>query len=119
MPISLAASSDQAGVTVGKLSKRFRLHPQPGSLTTDNLTEENNMKDSSLRRNLLPTAIVIVFAVTYIMSIATRAQAESPCSYARAVGKYGTSDSGTVVGIGPRAADALWTLDVEGNIGAR
>jgi len=29
----------------------------------------------------------------------------------------GTSDSGTVIGIGPIAADALLTLDAVGNIG--
>jgi len=38
------------------------------------------------------------------------------CSFARAAGTYGTSDSGTVVGIGPRAADAMLTLDKAGNV---
>jgi hypothetical protein len=62
-------------------------------------------------------ALVIVFAATIVMSTAARADEGNSCSFARAAGKYGTSDSGTVVGIGPRAADALLTLDAAGNIG--
>lgn len=66
-----------------------------------------------------PTTVtfVIVFAVSTLMSIAAVADDGGACSFARAAGKYGTSDSGTVVGIGPRAADALLTLDTAGNIG--
>jgi hypothetical protein len=37
------------------------------------------------------------------------------CSLARAAGKYAFSDSGTVIGVGPRAADAILTLDAAGN----
>jgi len=62
-------------------------------------------------------ALLIVFAATIVMSVAATAQAGNSCSFARAAGKYGTSDSGTVVGIGPRAANALLTLDAAGNIG--
>lgn len=76
------------------------------------------MKRPILKRNLSRTALVIVFAATILTSMAATAQAKkNACSFARAAGKYGTSDSGTVVGIGPRAADALLTLDTEGNIG--
>jgi hypothetical protein len=70
-----------------------------------------------LKRNISHTALVIVFAATIAMSMAATAQAGNACSFARAAGTYGTSDSGTVVGIGPRAADALLTLDTAGNIG--
>jgi len=68
-------------------------------------------------------ALVIVFAATIVMSVAATAQAGNSCSFARAAGKYGTIDSGTVVSIGgtvvnfPRAANALLTLDTAGNIG--
>ena len=68
-------------------------------------------------RKRTTVAIVIAFAATIVMSTAARAEAGNSCSFARAAGKYGTSDSGTVVGIGPRAADALLTLDAAGNIG--
>ena len=69
-----------------------------------------------MKRPILRTALVIVFAVTLLMSMAATAQPGNACSFARAAGAYGTSDSGTVVGIGPRAADALLTLDTAGNI---
>lgn len=62
-------------------------------------------------------SFVIVFAATILMSMAASAEDGVACSFARAAGKYGTSDSGTVVGIGPRAADALLTLDTAGKIG--
>jgi hypothetical protein len=75
------------------------------------------MKTYTLKRNVVPTAVVIVFTATMLMSLAAAAEDGSSCSFARAAGKYGTSDSGTVVGIGPRAADALLTLDAAGNIG--
>jgi len=75
------------------------------------------MKTYTLKRNVVPTAVVIVFTATMLMSLAAAADDGSSCSFARAAGKYGTSDSGTVVGIGPRAADALLTLDAAGNIG--
>jgi len=70
-----------------------------------------------LKRNISHTALVIVFAATMVISMAATAQTGNACSFARAAGTYGTSDSGTVVGIGPRAADALLTLDTAGNIG--
>jgi len=38
------------------------------------------------------------------------------CSLARAAGNYGVSDSGTVVGVGPRVAIGLVTLDAAGNL---
>ena len=72
------------------------------------------MKRPILTRNISLTALVIVFAATLITSMAATAQNGS-CSFARAAGTYGTSDSGTVVGIGPRAADAMLTLDKAGN----
>jgi hypothetical protein len=68
-------------------------------------------------RKRTTVALVIVFAATIVMSMAATADDGNSCSFARAAGKYGTSDSGTVVGIGPRAADALLTLDAAGNIG--
>jgi len=75
------------------------------------------MKTYTLNRNMVPTAVLIVFTATILMSMAAAAEDGSACSFARAAGRYGTSDSGTVVGIGPRAADALLTLDTAGNIG--
>ena len=75
------------------------------------------MRRSILTRNISLTALVIVFAATVITSMPATAEDGNACSFARAAGKYGTSDSGTVIGIGPIAADALLTLDAAGNIG--
>ncbi len=70
-----------------------------------------------MKRNILPITFPIVFAVAFLVSTATTAQAVDPaCSLARAAGQYGFSDSGTIVGIGPRAAVGLLTFDVAGNI---
>jgi hypothetical protein len=56
-------------------------------------------------------------AAALMLSMATTAQAEDDsCSAARAAGTYGVSDSGTVIGIGPRAAVAQLTLDAAGHI---
>ena len=38
------------------------------------------------------------------------------CSLARAAGTYGFNDSGTVVGVGPRVATGIFTLDAAGNL---
>ena len=62
-------------------------------------------------------ALVMVLATTSVLGLAATGQAEDGrCSLARAVGNYGASDSGTVVGVGPRAAVAQLTLDAAGNI---
>ena len=75
------------------------------------------MKKPTWKHNLSATGLAIIFAATVMFSLAATADDGSACSFARAAGKYGTSDSGTVVGVGPRAADALLTLDAAGNIG--
>jgi hypothetical protein len=69
-----------------------------------------------MKRNISLTTLVVLLAATLISGAAT-AQAEgAACSLARAAAAYGVSDSGTVVGIGPRAALARLTLDAAGNI---
>jgi len=54
-----------------------------------------------------------------VVSVVATGQAVSgnpACSLARAAGKYGVSDSGTVDGIGPRVGIGLVTLDAAGNL---
>jgi hypothetical protein len=64
------------------------------------------------------TALAVLFAIGVIANLASPAYADDDhsCSLARAAGAYGVSDSGTVIGVGPRAAVALLTLDAAGNI---
>ena len=72
-----------------------------------------------MQRNSLRTTVVFAFAATLIASMAATGQAvagDPACSLARAAGSYGVSDSGTVVGIGPRVAIGLVTLDAAGNL---
>lgn len=68
-----------------------------------------------MKRNISGTTIAMIFFATLCTGLAPAVQAQV-CSRALAAGKYGVSDSGTVVSVGPRAATALLTLDAEGNI---
>ncbi len=70
-----------------------------------------------MKRNIARTGLVIIFATTWVVSMAGTAQAGDPaCSLARAAGNYGFTDSGTVVGVGPRTAVGIWTMDAAGNV---
>lgn len=72
------------------------------------------MKRNIMNRNVASTALVTVFAATLVLSVTATAQAA--CSLARAAGTYGFSDSGTIVGVGPRVAAGIFTLDTAGNL---
>jgi hypothetical protein len=77
---------------------------------------KSQKRRTHMKCNIAPRMLVILFAATLVVSMAATAQAgDSACSLARAAGTYGTSDSGTVIGIGPRAAVALLTFDAAGN----
>ncbi len=70
-----------------------------------------------MKRTIAPTTLVIVFVAMLVLSMAATAQAESSaCSLARAAGTYGFTDNGTVVGVGPRIAVGIFTLDAAGNV---
>jgi hypothetical protein len=72
-----------------------------------------------MKRRIATGMLVTVFAVGLVVSVPARAQVgSSACSLARAAGTYGVSDSGTVIGVGPRAAVGLLALDAAGNIKA-
>ena len=68
------------------------------------------MKRTIARRMLVNFAFAVM-----LMTLLPTAYGQN-CSLARAAGHYGVSDSGTVVGIGPRAALAVVTLDATGNL---
>ena len=73
-----------------------------------------------MKHHIAPVTLMIVLVATFALSMPALAQAgDSACSFARAAGTYGVSDSGTVIGIGPRAALALLTLDTAGNINGK
>jgi len=62
------------------------------------------------------SAFTIVFAAGLIMSMAARSYADDRCSLARSAGHWSLTDNGTVVGIGPRTAVGVFTLDGNGNL---
>lgn len=70
-----------------------------------------------MKHDMTVKTIAILFVATLLLSAVGAAQAEdAACSLARAAAAYGVSDSGTVVGVGPRAAVARLKLDAAGNI---
>jgi hypothetical protein len=77
---------------------------------------KSQKRRAHMKRNVALTTLVMVFVATLVLIVpATAADRDAACSLARAAGNYGTSDSGTVIGIGPRAAVALLNFDAEGN----
>ena len=68
------------------------------------------MKRTIVRRMLVNLAFAVM-----LMALLPTAYGQN-CSLARAAGKYGFNDSGTVVGIGPRVATGIFTLDAAGNL---
>jgi len=69
-----------------------------------------------MRHRIAPAALAIVFAGSLIVCMASPAHAAGSCSLARAAGNYGFTDNGTVIGVGPRTAVGVFTLDAAGNI---
>src|SRR6266702_2932639 len=70
-----------------------------------------------MKRNIARSTLLILFAATLVVSIAATARAEGPaCSLALTAGRYGFTDTGTVVGVGPRQAVGIFTLDTAGNL---
>jgi len=62
------------------------------------------------------TKVVVAFAFALaLVSLVPSAHGQQ-CSFAHAAGKYGFTDIGTVVGVGPRTAVGILTLDAAGNV---
>jgi hypothetical protein len=59
----------------------------------------------------------MILAISLLLTIAAPAQAEGPsCSLSRAAADWTITDSGTVIGVGPRAALGRFTLDAFGRL---
>lgn len=69
-----------------------------------------------MKCKFIRSAVTIVFAAGLVLSMAAPAHADGRCSLARAAGHWSFTDNGTVVGIGPRTAAGIWTLDGNGNL---
>lgn len=71
------------------------------------------MKRNVIRRMVVNLSFAVVVAV-----LLPAAHGES-CSLARAAAPYAFSDSGTVVGVGPRVAVGTITFDAAGNVSGK
>jgi len=69
-----------------------------------------------MKYRIARTALAVVFAAGLLGSIATPAHASDECSLARSAGKWAFTDNGTVIGVGPRTAVGVFTLDGKGNL---
>ena len=69
-----------------------------------------------MKRNIVRRMLANLAFAVMLMALLPTAYGQN-CSLARAAGKYAFNDSGTVIGIGPSAADAILTLDAAGNNG--
>ena len=69
-----------------------------------------------MTHHITRTAFAFMFGATLIACIATPALASGPCSLARSAGHWSLTDNGTVVGVGPRTAVGVFTLDGNGNL---
>ena len=65
-----------------------------------------------MKRNI-STILAIALGTALLMSLTATAQT---CSLARAAATYAFSDSGTIIGVGPRVAVGVLTLDAAGNL---
>jgi hypothetical protein len=84
-----------------------------GTFALDNISPN----EKRMKRNFATRTLWMFSFATLYMSLAATAQAQGPaCSLAQAAGTYGASDSGTVVGVGPRAFTGIFTLDAVGNL---
>ncbi len=68
-----------------------------------------------MKRNIAKSRLGFMALAIAVVSMMPSAYAQH-CSFAGAVGNYGFSDSGTVVGVGPRAAVGLLTFNAAGQI---
>jgi hypothetical protein len=72
-----------------------------------------------MKHKIARTAFVVIFAAAVVASMAVPAQADDhhhQCSLAGAAGNWGFTDNGTVLGVGPRTAVGILTLDAAGNV---
>jgi hypothetical protein len=80
--------------------------------------KKSQKRRTLMKRNIARTGVVVVFAAAWVVSMAAPAQAQAwgSCSLYRAAGNWSLTDNGTVVGVGPRIAVGVFTLDDKGNV---
>lgn len=70
-----------------------------------------------MKHGIAQTGLMALFALALVASLAVPVHADDDhCSLKRAAGKWSFTDNGTVVGVGPRVAVGILTLDSAGNV---
>jgi hypothetical protein len=70
-----------------------------------------------MKRNFAGVRFAVALAAALTVSMATPAHAWTPkCSLASVAGNWAFTDNGTVIGVGPRTAVGVLTLDGSGNL---
>jgi hypothetical protein len=72
-----------------------------------------------MKRNLAVTTLVMAFVALFFLNTAATAQAKRPhhsCSNATVAGTWASTNTGSLIGIGPVAATAITTFDGKGNL---
>jgi len=70
-----------------------------------------------MKYTIARTVFVWLFTIALVASMAVPLRADNDhCSLKRAAGKWSFTDNGTVVGVGPRVAVGILTLDSAGNV---
>jgi hypothetical protein len=111
-------------------STRFSLRPDSPERGRQHYSASKLLeKENIMKRNIARAGLVIILAVAWMVSVAGTARAEEgggqkradasyggPCSLYGAAGNWGFTDNGTVIGVGPRIATGVFTLDDKGNL---
>jgi hypothetical protein len=72
-----------------------------------------------MKRNIVSKMLAsFVLPVVILAALLSTAHGQN-CSLARAAGRYGFSDSGTIVGVASRVAVGIFTLDAGGNLNGK
>lgn len=73
-----------------------------------------------MKRKILLNGLLFIFAtVSLVNRAAAKEVTAGVCTLSHAAGNYGFSDSGTIVGIGPRAAVGTLAFDAAGSISGK
>jgi hypothetical protein len=75
-----------------------------------------NKGRTPMKRNIARRTLLILSIATLCMTMAATARAGGSCSLALATGNWAFSNSGTVIGVGPRVAEGILTLDAAGKV---
>jgi len=113
----LASRNDRAEEVVARVTASRGRHAWGNSISEAHNNLKLEIRRIVMKHNFARIGFALVFAVAWMAGVATPVHADDQsCSLSGAAGTYGVSDSGTIIGIGPRAAVAQLTLDAEGNI---